>query len=100
MDQTRGPGGQRCEETVASSMARKFQQLPQVSEHIEMKWPLFRTAMILLSVESGLEWRWVARKKQDFKEAIRTKMLLRPCCKAGHHLICNPGIPRCKKMQL
>ena len=37
----------------ASSMAAKFQQLPKVSEDIEMEWLLFRTAMISSAVESS-----------------------------------------------
>ena len=36
----------------ASSMAAKFQQLPEVSEDMEMKWLLFQTAMISPAVDS------------------------------------------------
>ena len=66
----------------ASSMAAKFQQLPQVSENIEIEWWLFRTAMILSAVEScGRKWYRMAAGSekgtswwnQDVKEAIQAK---------------------------
>ena len=38
--------GRDVRKQYASSMAAKFQQLPEVSEDIEMKWSLLRTAMI------------------------------------------------------
>ena len=67
---------------IASSMAAKLQQLPDVSEDIEMEWLLFRTAMNSLAVEScGRKRIRVAassEKKipwwnQDIKETIRAK---------------------------
>ena len=53
---------------LASSMATKFRQLPEVYENIKTKWLLFRTAMILSTGEScgrksGIEWRWIVRKE-------------------------------------
>ena len=56
--------------------------------------------------ESGLEWRGVVRNehlgetKISGKLSDRRKMLLKPFCKTGHRLICNPGIPKPKKLQL
>ena len=58
--------------------------------------------------ESGLEWQGVVRKEhlggtkiQDLKEATRAKKAAsRPCCKTGHHLICNRRFLRRKKLQL
>ena len=50
-----GLGGQRCEETVTSSVKTKFRQLPKVSEDIEMELSLFRSTMILSAVESWIQ---------------------------------------------
>ena len=106
-----GPGGgQRCEKTVSFQVAAKFQLLLEVSEDIEISWLLFRTTMILSAVESCRQKRLrmaAGSEKetpwwnQDVKEAIRAKdMHLRPCCKTGDHLICNPGVLRRKKLHL
>ena len=49
--------------------------------------------------KSGLKWRRMVRKgeiKMLKKLSKQRKILLRPCCKTGHHLICNPGIPDAK----
>ena len=63
-------------------MAAKFEQLPEVSEDIEIEWLLFRTAMISSAVESCGQKRLgmaAGREKrtpwwnQDIKEAIRAK---------------------------
>ena len=66
----------------ASSIAAKFQQLPEVSVDIEMEWLLFRTAMITSAVERcGRKWLKMATDRvkrtpwwnQDAKKAVRTK---------------------------
>ena len=66
----------------ASSMAAKFQQLPEIYENIEMEWLLFRTAIISSAVEScerkRLRMAAVSEKRtlwwnQDVKEATRAK---------------------------
>ena len=94
----------------ASSIAAKFRQLSAVSEDIEMEWLLFRTAMISSAVKScGRKWLKMARgsgkknlggTKMFKKLSEQRKMRLRPCCKTGHHLICDPGIQRHKNLQL
>ena len=94
----------------ASSMAAKFQQIPEVSEDIEMEWSLFRREMISSAVESWRRKRLRMARGSEKKLLAGTSMLkklfeirkarLRPCCKAGHHLICNSGVQRRKKLRL
>ena len=94
----------------ASRMATKFQQLLEASEDIEMEWLLFRTAMILsvvkscgrkrLRMASCSEKRTLGGTKTLRKLSEQKKMLLKLCCKTGHHLICNPDIPRHENQQL
>ena len=66
----------------ASKMAAKFQQLPEVSEDIDMEWLLFQTAIISPAVEScGRKRLRMARGSekrtswwsQVVEKAIRTK---------------------------
>ena len=62
----------------ASSMAAKFQRLPEVSEDIEMEWLLFRTATISSAVEScGRKRLRMAADGQKKKDFGGTKMLKR-----------------------
>ena len=67
-------------EQFASNMAAKFQQIPEVSEDIKMKWSLFRTAIISSAVKScGRKRCRITRGSgkrtpwwnQDVKETIR-----------------------------
>ena len=66
----------------ASSMKAKFQQLPEVSEDIELEWSLFQTAMISSAVENCRRKRlkmMAGSKKRiswwnlSVREAIRAK---------------------------
>ena len=81
-DRTGGLGAIDVRKQFASSMAKNFPQLSVVSEDIEKKWMLFRTAIISSAVKScrqkrikiaaGCEKRtswWT----QDVKEANRAK---------------------------
>ena len=89
-----------------SSMAAKFQLLQEVFEDIEMKCSLFRTAMILLAVESCGRKAAGSNKRtpwlnQDVKESSRAKKdAFKVLLQNRHHLICNPDVPRCEKLQL
>ena len=78
----RGPGDRDVRKQFASNIAAKFQQLPEVSEDIEMECSLFRTPMISSAVEScgrkRLRVTASNEKKtpwwsQDVKKVIREK---------------------------
>ena len=94
----------------ASSMATKYRQLPKVSEDIEVEWSLCPTAMTSLAVQScvisSLEWWQIVRKKRLGgikmlkKLSKQRKMLLKPCCKRDHHLICNHTVKMSKEHSL
>ena len=92
----------------AFSISSKFRQLPDVSEDIERKWLLFRSAIISSAAEScGRKRLRVAgdSEKRTFwwrlqKLFEQRKMFSRPGYRTDRHLICNPGTLRREKRQL
>ena len=94
----------------ASSISSKFRQLPDVSEDIEKKWLLFRSAIISSAAEScGQKWLRVGSdsKKEHLGGTKRLKKLFAqrkmrstPGYRTDRHLICNPGTLKRKKWQL
>ena len=100
-------GGQRCEKTNCiqhgieiSTTFQRFQRTLRWNGH-HSEHQLWKALD-----ESSLEWRRVVKKEHLGGTKILTKlfeqikMLLRPCCKTGHHLICNSGITWREKLQL
>ena len=98
------PGKQKWKERVRIKHGVKFPTTSKIFEGIETEWSLFRAAMISSAIESygqkRLRMAGVREKKyfggtkmlKNLSE--QKKMLLRPCCKTSHYLICYPEIPR------
>ena len=85
----------------ASSIATKFQQLPEISSNMKIKWLLFQTAMISSAIKCCGQKRF--RMEEDSKKKHfgrnkvlkmlseqKKKMRLRSCCKRGFHLFVIP----------
>ena len=78
-------------------MATKFQQLSEVSKDIEIKWS-FQTVVISSVVESCEQKRLMKKEHLDGTKML--KMLLMPCCKTGHHLICQSQYSQVQKAEV